>query len=166
MSIVDCPGATQEGVLMGQAAISGSFLPFEPLVESIIHPLEHVARVPGKIGKLAPLGEIAILPLDLLDELLYEHPLLRVLCPEVFLALVRRLFLPVFGAESHSVPMVSCSYRRVQNTGDAELQPRWLPPSAGPRATKSRRAKFGLNEQGMTTARPRGPMFPSDYWNS
>ena len=85
----------------GEAVGSG----VQPGLEEGIQTLQHFFFDALDVGEAAPKGEIQFLThaLKLRDELFYQSALVTVLLPEVLLAGLRRLFLPVLGAECHGV---------------------------------------------------------------
>lgn len=82
--------------------IGGLEIAAEPFFKSFVQSTEHLPNVPGEISKLAPLGDVGLFAFNFLDELFHQGELPRVRKAQMFLALVRRLFQPVFSADSHN----------------------------------------------------------------
>jgi hypothetical protein len=101
------PAAIALPALMRFGLVSLS-LWIKPLLEMRLEALEHLFFYVFDVSELAPTSHIAVFrcSLNLHDEFSYQLSPVPVLFPEMLLANVRRLFLPVLRSESHIVPRI------------------------------------------------------------
>ena len=75
----------------------------EPVLESILEPVEHLLFEVFDVSELGPTSNIAAFrrTLDLHDKLFHQPQLVRVFFPQMPFADVRGLFLSVLGPKTH-----------------------------------------------------------------
>jgi hypothetical protein len=78
----------------------------KPLLEMRLEALEHLFFNVFDVSELTPTSHIAVFrcSLNLHNKFFHQLQPVQVLFPEMLLANVRRLFLPVLSSESHIVP--------------------------------------------------------------
>ena len=80
----------------------------KPLLEMCLKALEHLFLNVFDVSELAPTSHIAVFrcSLNLHNKFFHQLQPVPVLFPEMLLANVRRLFLPILGSKSHIVPQI------------------------------------------------------------